>query len=179
MGFDILPKNVITGKDSSGKKIELFEYDYGTYAVLQFGNILGILLIGGIFSAISSLIILIMLMIHFNGKFNPVSVTIPLISAFWLYDCHNGWLFSLFLNLFVGTDGLIFLSCMNIACIVVITIMVLFGPSIVRIINWFSNDVPTRYVMFFVAMIILFIIAYNVADNHIDVNWLGLTHIKV
>jgi len=57
--------------------------------------------------------------------------------------------------------------------------MVLFGPSIVRIVNWSSDDIPTRYVIFFVAMAILFLIAYNIAGNHIDNNWLGLTHAKV
>jgi hypothetical protein len=179
MGFNILPKNAFTGRTSSGEQFEAFEYDFGTYAVLQIGSLLATLLVGGLFSAVSGFIVLIMMMLLFNGRFNPVSLAVPILGAFWLWDCHTGFLFSLFLNIFVGSEGLIFLSCVNVASIVVITFMILFGPSIVRIINWSSDDFTTRYIIFFVAMGILFVIAYNMAGNHIDVNWLGVTHIKV
>ena len=179
MGFNILPKNAFTGRTSSGEKFEAFEYDFNTYAVLQIGSLIGTLLVGGLFSAVSGFIVLIMMMILFNGRFNPVSLAVPILSGFWLWDCHTGFLFSGFLNIFVGSEGLIFLSCVNVANIVVIAFMVLFGPLIVKIINWSSDDIPTRYVIFFVAMAILFVIAYNIAGNHIDVNWLGVTHIKV
>jgi len=176
MGFDLLPKNVFVGKDSSGKKFEFFEYDFGTYAIMHIGSIFATLFIGGFFSAIASFIILIMLMIHFNGRFNPISITIPILSAYWLYDCHHNWIISAIVGFFVECDGLIFLSCVNVACIVVIAIMVLFGPSIVRIINWVAEDVTMRYVIFFIGMAVLFLISYNIAGNHIDRDWLGVTH---
>lgn len=179
MGFNILPKNAFTGRTSSGERFEAFEYDFGTYAILQIGSLLATLLVGGLFSAVSGFIVLIMMMILFNGRFNPVSLAVPILASFWLWDCHTGFIFSAFLNIFVGSEGLIFLSCVNVASIVVITFMILFGPSIVRIINWSSEDITTRYIIFFVAMAILFVIAYNMAGNHIDVNWLGVTHIKV
>jgi len=179
MGFNILPKNAITGKTSSGEKFTAFEYDFGTYAVLQIGSLLATVLIGGLFSAVSGFIILIMMIALFNGRFNPISLAIPILSGFWLYDCHHGWIFSAFLNIFVGSDGLIFLSCMNAACIVVITFMILLGPSIVRVITWASDDVTTRYVIFGILMLTIFLIAYNIAGDTIDVNWLGVTHIKV
>ena len=179
MSFNILPKNAFTGRTSSGEKFEAFEYDFSTYAVLQIGSLLATLLIGGLFSAVSGFIVMIMMMVLFNGSFNPVSLAVPILSGFWLWDCHNDFIFSAFLNIFIGKEGLIFLSCVNVANIVVIAFMVLFGPSIVRIVNWSSDDIPTRYVIFFVAMAILFLIAYNIAGNHIDNNWLGLTHAKV
>lgn len=179
MSFNILPKNAITGRTSSGEKFEAFEYDFGTYAVLQVGSLLATLLVGGLFSAVSGFIVMIMMLVLFNGRFNIISLAVPILSGFWLYDCHNGWIFSAFLNIFVGSEGLIFLSCVNAACIVVITFIVVLGPLIVKTINSLSNDVTTRYVIFFIGVTILFVKAYFIAAKHIDINWLGVTHIKV
>ena len=179
MGLNIFPKNVITGKTSKGEKFEAFEYDYNTYSLLQIGPLIGTLLVGGIFSAISGFIVLIMLMILFNGRFNPVSLAVPILSGFWLWDAHTGFIFSALLNIFIETEGLIFLSKVNFANICVISVIVFLGPTIVRIINDSSNDIPTRYFLFFIGMAVLYIISFRIAGNYIDTNWIGMTHIIV
>lgn len=179
MGLNIFPKNVIIGKTSTGEKFEAFEYDYGTYSLLQLGTLLSTLLVGGLFSAISGFIVLIMLMILFNGRFNPVSLAVPILSGFWLWDAHTGFILSALLNIFIETEGLIFLSKVNFANICVISVMVFLGPTIVRIINGSTDDIPTRYVLFFIGMAVLYIISFRIAGNYIDANWIGMTHVKV
>jgi len=176
MGFDLLPKNVFIGKDSNGKKIEFFEYDFGTYALMHLGSIFATLFVGGLFCSISSFIILIMAMIHFNGRFNPISITIPILSFYWLYDCHHNWIISAVVGFFVECDGLIFLSCVNIASVAVLCVMTFFGPSLVRIINGMSDVVTHRYVIFFILMAIVFFISYKIGGIYIDRDWLGVTH---
>ena len=177
--MNLLPKNVIVGKNAKGEKFEAFEYDYGTYSILQLGSLLSTLLVGGLFSAISGFIVLIMMLVLFNGKFNPVSLAVPILSGFWLWDAHTGFIFSAFLNIFIETEGLVFLSRVNFANICVITTTVLLGPTIVRIINGSSDDIPTRYVVFFIGMAVLYIISFILAGDYIDADWIGMTHVRV
>jgi hypothetical protein len=177
MSFNILPKNAITGRTSDGKKFTAFEYDFGTYALLQIPGFIGALLVGGLFSAISGPIILIMLMLQFTDRFNLMSLTVPILCGFWLYDCHHGWIFSALVDFFVGKGPLLFLAKMNVGCIVVITFMTLLNKTIFNIIVSMTDDANTRYVILFVAMFVIFMIAYVIAGDTIDENWLGVSHI--
>jgi hypothetical protein len=177
MSFNFLPKNAITGRTSDGKKFEAFEYDFTTYAVLQMGGLLSLLVVGGLFSAISGLIILIMLMSEFTGRFNLMSLSVPILSGYWLYDCHNGWIFSAIVDFFVGKGPLLFLAKMNVGCIAVITIMTLLSRTIYNTIIRMTNDANTRYIIFFVAMFVVFMIAYVIAGDTINEDWLGVSHI--
>lgn len=179
MSFNIFPKNVIVGKNAKGEKFEAFEYDYGTYSLLQIGPLIGTLLVGGIFCAVSGFIVLIMMMLLFNGKFNPVSLAVPILSGFWLWDAHTGFIFSAILNIFIETEGLIFLSKVNFANICVISVMVFLGPTIVRIINGSTDDIPTRYVMFYFYMTVLYVVSFMIAGNYIDTDLIGMTHVKI
>ena len=177
MSFDFLPKNAITGRTSDGKKFEAFEYDFGTYAVLQIGGLISTLLIGGLFSAVSGAIILVMLMLQFTGRFNIIYLAVPILSGYWLYDCHNGWIFSAIIDFFAGKGPLLFLAKMNVGCIVVIVFMTLLGKTIYNTIINMTNDANTRYVILFVAMFVVFIIAYIIAGDTINEEWLGVSHI--
>jgi len=177
MSFNFLPKNAITGRTSDGKKFEAFEYDFGTYAVLQTGGLIATVLVGGVFSAISGLIILIMLMLQFTGRFNLMYLAVPILSGYWLYDCHHGWIFSAIVDFFGGKGPLLFLCKMNVGCIAVIVFMTLLGRSIYNIIISMTDDANTRYVIFFVAMFVVFMIAYVIAGDTINENWLGVSHI--
>ena len=176
MSFDFLPKNAISGRTSDGKKFEAFEYDFGTYALLQMGSLFATVLVGGVFSAVSGLIILIMLMLQFTGRFNVIYLAVPILSGYWLYDCHNGWIFSAIIDFFVGREWLVFLCKMNVGCIVVITFMTLLGKTIFNIIVSMTEDANSRYIILFVAMFIVFIISFAIAGDTINVDWLGVTH---
>ena len=111
-----------------------------------------------------------MMLVLFNGKFNPVSLAVPILSGFWLWDAHTGFIFSALLNIFIETEGLIFLSIVNFANICVISVMVFLGPTIVRVINGSSDDIPTRYVLFFIAMAVVYAISFRIAGNYINAN---------
>ncbi len=175
MSFNFLPKNAITGRTSSGEKFTAFEYDFGTYALLQLPGFIGALLIGGLFSAISGPIILIMLMLQFTGRFNLMYLTVPILSGYWLYDCHNGWLLSAMVNFIVEKETLLFLCKMNVACIAIITVMTLLGKTIYKLIVSLTNDVINRYIILFVLMFIVFLVSYVYVDDTINENWLGIT----
>lgn len=177
MSFDLLPKNVIKGKTSDGKGFEAFEYSFETYAILQLGNLFITILVGGLFCAISSPIILIMLLIQFTGRFNIVYLAIPILSGYFIYDCANGWLFSLLLSLFIGGKGLVLLTCMNIACIVVVCFMTLFGSVIYNYIIKTASEVSERYLILFFIIGCVFILSWFIASCHVNVDWIGLSPI--
>ena len=177
MSFNIFPKNVIKGETSDGKSFTANEYDFDTFATLQLFSLGGYLIIGGLFCAIASPIILVMLMAHFTGRFNFVYLAIPIFSGYFIYDCTNGWIMSLILNFFIEADTLVSLVCMHIACISVIVVMTLFGKFIINVINAATDDVFNRYGFFFSAMIIIFIISWIIASQHMNVEGLGLTKI--
>jgi len=175
MSTNFLPKSVFKGTNSDGSTFTAREYDFETFAVLELGNLFIGLLGGGLFCAIMSPIILVMLMLNFTGRFNVIYLLIYAFSGYFIYDCANGWIFIVFLNLFIGESGLVFLTCVNIACIVVITVLTLFGKTTVNIINAIAADELTRYVVFFIAMGVIFYIAYSVAGQTVDTDWLGVT----
>jgi len=177
MSFNIFPKNVIKGETSDGKSFTANEYDFDTFATLQLVSLGGYLIIGGLFCAIASPIILIMLMAHFTGRFNFVYLSIPILSGYFIYDCANGWIMSLILNFFIEADTLVSLVGMHMACISVIIILTFFGKFIINIINAATDDVFNRYGFFFSAMIIIFIISWIIASQHMNVEGLGLTKI--
>ena len=176
MGFNILPKNVITGKNASGEKFEAFEYDFKSYALMQIGPLIGTILVGGIFSAISGFIVLIMVLALFNGRFNPISLAVPILSGFWLWDAHTGFLFSSILNFFIDREGVLFLCHVNIANIVVVSVVTIFGGLILRYINSLTDDIPSRYVLFYIGITVLYVIFFILASDKIDMNWIGLKH---
>jgi hypothetical protein len=175
MSFNILPKNVIEGSDSNGNEFRAFEYDYSTFATLQVINFMTYLMFGFLFYAISGPIIFVMLVLQFNGRFNPVALTIPILSGLFIYDCSQGWLPSTLLALFVDNEGLVFLTAVNVASIVCISIMVIFGRLIVYLINDFTDNVNTRYAIFFIFIGVIFFISMTRSYHNYDVNWLGLT----
>lgn len=177
MSFNILPKNVIEGTNSDGKNFRAYEYDFGTFATLQTMTLITYLLGGGLFCAIASPIILVMLMLNFTGRFNILYLTIPILSGYFIYDCANGWLMSLLLNFFIEADTLVFLAGMHIACIVVIVILTIFGSLIMNTINAISHDVKNRYIIFFIVVGFIFCLSMAFAFEHINVEWLGLTRI--
>ncbi len=177
MSFDFLPKNIITGKTSDGKKFTAKEYDFGTYTLMQIPGLIGALLVGGLFSAISGIVTLGMLMVEFTGRFNLMYLAVPILSGFWLYDCHHGWIFSAIIDFFLGKGVLIFLCKVNIGCIVGVILMTLFGKTIYNTIIGMSDDIDTRYIIFFVGMIIVIAITYFIVGDNINENWLGVSHI--
>ena len=178
MSFDFLPKNVFKGRTSDGKKFEAFEYSYETYAWMQLGTFFSYLFVGGFLCAIASPIILVMLMLTFTGRFNILYLLIPIFSGYFIYDCANGWIFSALLNIFIEEGGLIFLTCLNISCISVITVMTIFGKSIYNYIINKYNDPTERYVIFFIMMGIVFAFSWLIAYKKIEHNWLGVSKIK-
>ena len=177
MSFNILPKNVIEGTNSDGKSFRAFEYDFGTFATLQTITLVSYVLAGGLFCAIMSPIILVMLMLQFTGRFNIIYLTIPIFSGYFIYDCANGWVFSALLNIFIEEEGLVILAGMNVACIVVIAVLTLFGKTILNTINAISHDVFNRYVIFFMFVGFIFCLSMAFAFEHINIQWLGVTKI--
>ncbi len=177
MSFDFLPKNVIKGKTSDGKKFEAFEYSFETYALMQLGTFFSYLFVGGLICAIASPIILIMLMLQFTGRFNIIYLLIPIFSGYFIYDCANGWIFSALLNIFIEEGGLIFLTCLNISCVSVIIVMTVFGKSIYNYIVNKYNDATERYITFFFMMGVVFAISWFIASKNIDKNWLGVSKV--
>lgn len=177
MGFNIFPKNVIKGETSDGKSFIANEYDFDTFATLQLISLGGYLLVGGFFCAIASPIILVMLMITFTGRFNVLYLTIPILSGYFIADCHYGWLMSLFLNFFIEADTLVLLAGMHVACIAVIVILTFFGKTILRIINGLSSDKTNRYIIFFTLVGFIFCLSMAFSFDHINTEWLGLTKI--
>lgn len=177
MSFNILPKNVIEGTNSDGKSFRAFEYDFSTFATLQLISFFSYLLVGGLFCAIMSPIILVMLMLQFTGRFNIMYLTIPIFSGYFIYDCANGWIFSAFLNIFIEEEGLVLLAGMNVACIVAIIVLTLFGKIIYNTINALSQDVFNRYLIFFIFVGFIFCLSMAFAFETINEQWLGVTKI--
>jgi hypothetical protein len=175
MSTNYLPKSVFKGTNSNGTSFVAREYDFETFALFEVGGFISGLLVGGLFCAVASPIILVMLMLNFTGRFNFVYLLVIAFSSYFIYDCANAWLFSAFLNIFIGAEGLVFLTCINIACIVVIVVLTLFGRSTVSLVNSISADVTTRYIAFFILVGILFCVSYSLASDEINADWLGLT----
>lgn len=175
MSTNFLPKSVFKGTNSDGSRFIAREYDFETFAVLESFNFFAYLLAGGLLCAIMSPIILLIIMLNFTGRFNYIYLLVFAFSGYFVYDCANGWIFSIFLNIFIEESGLIFLTCLNIGCLVVISFLTLFGRTTVNIINTIAGDEITRYVIFFIAMGIIFYIAYSVSGQNIDKDWLGVT----
>lgn len=175
MGFNIFPKNVIKGETSDGKSFIANEYDFDTYANLQFLNLIYVLMVGSLFCSIAAPIILFIILFNFTGKFNFVYLAIPILGGYFIYDCQHAWLMSLFLNLIIDEKILIVLVCINITCLIIIGLLTVFGKIIVSIINALAADKTTRYVFFFILVGIIFYFTYNAVAKDFTVDWLGLT----
>ena len=177
MSFNIFPKNVIKGETSDGKSFIANEYDFDTFATLQLMNLGLYLVAGSLFCIIASPIILIMIMIGFTGKFNFVYLSIPILSGYFILDCAKGWLMSLLLNFFIEADTLVLFVGINIGCIAVIVVITLLGNLILNTINSITDNVITRYIIFFIAMGFVFCLSMAISFDYINVEWLGLTRI--
>ena len=167
MSFNLFPKSVIEGRTSSGKTFRAFEYDFSTFINLQLISIGCNLIIGFLICSIISPIILIMIMLTFNGRFNFLYLLIPLFSGYFLLDVFNDWFFTMLLKIFISDFWLKILVIVNITSIISIIILTIFGEYIVNKINGMTKDLIERYIIFFFIMIIIITLTMKIALNFI------------
>lgn len=167
MSFNLFPKSVIEGRTSSGKTFRAFEYDFSTFINLQLISIICNLIIGFLICSIISPIILIMIMLTFNGRFNFLYLLIPLFSGYFLLDVFNDWFFIMLLKMFISDFWLKILVSVNITSIISIIILTIFGEYIVNKINGMTKDLIERYIIFFFIMIIIITLTMKIALNFI------------
>lgn len=130
MGLLGTPKNVLTGVDSNGKTMTLFEWDFETFAAMQgfqaFMWLLGSLFLGCIFAPILTFL----LIKNFTGRFKIGYLFVFVAAGLFIYEVLTG---GIMLNVasIVCDDWIVaILVGLNFASIAVCLFVMVFGPLI-------------------------------------------------
>lgn len=175
--MNITPKSVFTGKGSNGEKITMFEWDFNTWAGFELLSHLSYLVVGLLLSAISSPLLLILCIANYNGRHKPLYVIGILISAYFIYDCKNGWLVVQVINFFFSEGVITFLLGINVASMILFSIFLLIG---IRLNNFIEDLTPTfegRWMVFIIFISVITVTTVVSVSASKDKGWV-MTNIK-
>ncbi len=161
---NFLPKNVFKGTNSDGSRFTAREYDFETFANLEVGSFI-LMLFGGIcLSAIVSPILFLVTVFTFNGRVTILQILNVLISAYFLIDCYNGWVFLNIISIFFSDSALSILVNINVAIIFVNLVFIFFGRFIYNWISYGTDEDENEgklWIFFMGIVVVLFMFGYS------------------
>lgn len=163
---NLLPKNVFKGTNSDGSRFTAREYDYETYATLELGNLIILILFGGLLSAILSPFVFIILLLGFNGRFSLMPLACIFFSGYFIYDANHGWLFMNVLSIIFDNDQMSFIYNMHYAILVASGVLLVFGTVIHKLICQMTTDVSMRWIIFLSAIGLALMLGYSKGKSY-------------
>jgi hypothetical protein len=128
--MNITPKNIYKGRNSDGSTFRMEEWDFATLSNMELGGFaIAFVTCMALISIISPLLT-ILAVLAFSGRFNLMNVLAILFGGYFLYDCSHGWLGIVCLNLFASEATINLFVKLNIASIVISSVLLIFGGVI-------------------------------------------------
>ena len=160
MSSNIFPKNVFKGSNSSGDNFIISEYDFETYATLEFVNLFTLILFGGLISALLSPILFIFIILSFNGRFTLTPIACILFSFYFIVDANHGWIFTNILSFMFDNQQMSILYNIHYG-IIYSSFLLLLSPGLLHsIICKFTQQVAMRWIIFIIMLSLVFGIGY-------------------
>lgn len=160
MSSNLFPKNVFKGKNSDGSSFTVREYDFETYANLEFMNLLLMLFGGALIYGFISPIYFIFLILSFDGRFSLLPLVTIILSGFFIIDAKNGWIFTNLISIFFDNSQMSFIFNMHCGIISASVVLLAFSDSIHRTICKLTNEVPMRWILFLLIVSLGFSLGY-------------------
>ena len=165
---NFLPKNVFKGTNSDGSRFTAREYDFETFANLEVGSFIVMLLGGVCLSAFVSPIMFLVTVFTFNGRVTVLQILNVLVSGYFLLDCYNGWIFLNLISIAFSDSTLTILVNINVAIIFVNLAFIFFGRYIYNLISYGSDEDENEgktWLFFMVIVVALFMFGYSRGKN--------------
>jgi hypothetical protein len=128
--MNITPKNIYKGRNSDGSSFRMEEWDFATLSNIELGSGIIVFIFCMAFISIISPLLTLLTILSFSGRFNFMYVLSILLGGYFLYDCSHGWLGVLCLSFFASESTINLIINLNIASIVISSILVIFGGFI-------------------------------------------------
>jgi len=139
--MDITPRSILKGRNSDGSSFSVAQWDFNTISNMQTTGLLVGLVASLILSSIASPLILLFSLLAFNGRPNLGTILSALISGYFLFDCHNGWITISAINIFFTEPTINLLVSINTATLLISLILILFGKIIYGLLNSPVKDI--------------------------------------
>lgn len=160
MSSNLFPKNVFKGTNADGSRFTAREYDFETYANLEFGNFLLFLFASSLFYGFISPIIFIMILLTFDGKFSLLPLVCIFLSGFFICDANHGWIFTNLLSIFFDNSQMSMIYNMHYGIIVASIVLLAFSETIHTFICNLTEVVGLRWVLFLIIISLGFGMGY-------------------
>jgi hypothetical protein len=162
MGTDFLPKNVFRGTNADGSKFTVREYDFETFAHLEFGSAIALLFGSALLGVFLAPLFFILSVLSFDGYSKIKFWVVMLISGYVLFDFTHGWLMLRVLDFMFEESSLNILFAINTGVFVSCIGIVLFGRILYRWIVDINENVSTRWVIYLIIVGIIFLLGYRI-----------------
>ena len=137
----LTPKNTYKGRNSDGSTFRIQEWDFATLSNMELGGYAIVFVFCMAFIPIISPLITILAILGFSGRFNFMYVLSILFGGYFLYDCSHGWMGVLCLSFFASEPTIGLFVKLNIASIVITSVLMIFGGVIADMITSSRNAV--------------------------------------
>jgi hypothetical protein len=133
----LTPKNTFKGRNSDGSTFRIQEWDFATLSSLELGGFLVMFIFCMAFISIISPLVTILAILAFSGRFNFMYIVSILFGGYFIYDCLHGWMGVLCLSFFASESTIGFFIKLNIASVIVSSVLMIFGGAIASFRNTF------------------------------------------
>jgi hypothetical protein len=139
--MNITPKNTYKGRNSDGSTFRIQEWDFATLSNMELSGYAIVFVFCMALIPIISPLITILAILGFSGRFNFMYVLSILFGGYFLYDCSHGWMGVLCLSFFASEPTIGLFVKLNIASIVITSVLMIFGGVIADMITSSRNAV--------------------------------------
>ena len=162
--MNVTPKSVFKGTNSNGSKFRMEEWDFNTLAQIELVSFVCLMLTVLLLSAFLPILLLILTIIYFNGRFAIANIVGLIGSIYFLYDCSHGWLTLITLTFVFEEPTIALLYGLNIGACIGHILIILFGGIIFKSVN--ENKTMFGIIISFAFIIGLFINTNNSTSHN-------------
>jgi apolipoprotein N-acyltransferase len=167
---NLTPKNVFKGTNADGSKFTAREYDFETYATLELGSVFTLLFGGAILGVFLAPLLFVLSVLSFDGYSKIKFWVTAIISAYVLFDFSHGWLMLRLLDFIFEESSLNILLAINTGVLICSVGFILIGGLLYRWIIDTNESLSTRWVVYIVAVSIIFFIGYSMGKGNAKKN---------
>jgi len=163
MESNFLPKNVFKGTNSDGSRFTAREYDFETFAHLEFGSLVLTLFGGAILGVFLAPLLFVLAVLSFDGYSKIKFWITGIISAYVLFDFSHGWLMLRLLDFFFSESSLNTLFAVNTGVLIGCIGVILIGRVL-------RESLGNAYI---IAILVIFFIGFGIGKTNLstDTGW--------
>jgi len=125
--MNITPKYILKGRNSDGSTSTVSAWDFDTLAGLELANFFLLLFIGFAIAPFIAPLLAIITLFTYRGSEIVRGLAIMFFSAYFIYDCMNGWFAVIVAWCFFDEAGINILIGLNAAAFIIGAYFLLFG----------------------------------------------------